>query len=96
MNVPAIVKVTFTGEDRVWDVIRNVNADGFGSLYPEYKGGRPPEFTLARPRAIKKIAKAKTRHRSPLRSRQYESVFHFVDNHDLTRRGDGGSAPLGG
>jgi transposase len=59
MDVPAIAKVAFTSEDRVRDVIRNFNADGFGSLYPKYKGGRPPKFTLAQRREIKKIAKAK-------------------------------------
>jgi len=37
MDVPAIAKVAFTSEDRVRDVIRNFNADGFGSLYPKYK-----------------------------------------------------------
>ena len=37
--------MAFTSEDRVRDVIRNFNADGFGSLYPKYKGGRPPKFT---------------------------------------------------
>ena len=47
MDVAAIAKVAFTSEDRVRDVIRNFNADGFGSLYPKYKGGRPPKFTLA-------------------------------------------------
>src|SRR5690242_19260977 len=52
-------KVAFTSEDRVRDVIRNFNADGFGSLYPKYKGGRPPKFTLGQRREIKKIAKAK-------------------------------------
>jgi hypothetical protein len=35
MDVPAIAKVAFTSEDRVRDVIRNFNADGFGSLYPK-------------------------------------------------------------
>ena len=59
MDVPAIAKVAFTSEDRVRDVIRNFNADGFGSMYPKYKGGRPPKFTLAQRREIKKIAKAK-------------------------------------
>jgi transposase len=59
MDVPAIAKVAFTSEDRVRDVIRNFNADGFGSLYPRYKGGRPPKFTLGQRREIKKIAKAK-------------------------------------
>jgi transposase len=56
MDVAAIAKVAFTSEDRVRDVIRNFNADGFGSLYPEYKGGRPPKFSLPQRREIKKIA----------------------------------------
>ena len=59
MDVPAIAKVAFTSEDRVRDVIRNFNADGFGSLYPRYKGGHPPKFTLSQRREIKKIAKSK-------------------------------------
>jgi transposase len=59
MDVAAIAKVAFTSEDRVRDVIRNFNADGFGSLYPRYKGGHPPKFTLPQRREIKKIAKAK-------------------------------------
>jgi len=42
MDVPAIAKVAFTSEDRVRDMIRNFNADGFGSLYPKYRGGRRP------------------------------------------------------
>jgi hypothetical protein len=40
MDVAAIAKVAFTSEDRVRDVIRNFNTDGFSSLYPKYKGGR--------------------------------------------------------
>jgi transposase len=59
MDAAAIAKVAFTSEDRVRDVIRNFNADGFGSLYPKYRGGRPPKFTLVQRREIKKIAKAK-------------------------------------
>jgi transposase len=59
MDAPAIAKVAFTSEDRVRDVIRNFNADGFSSLYPKYKGGHPPKFTLVQRREIKKIAKAK-------------------------------------
>jgi transposase len=39
-------------------VIRNFNADGFGSLYPKYSGGRPKRFTLSERREIKKIAKS--------------------------------------
>jgi transposase len=59
MDATAIAKVAFTSEDRVRDVIRNFNADGFSSLYPKYKGGRPPKFTLGQRREIKKIAKAR-------------------------------------
>jgi transposase len=59
MDVPAIAKVAFTSEDRVRDVIRNFNADGFSSLYPKYRGGRPPKFSLGQRREIKKFARAK-------------------------------------
>jgi transposase len=59
MDVAVIARVAFTSEDRVRDVIRNFNADGFASLYPKYKGGHPPKFTLAQRREIKKIAKSK-------------------------------------
>ena len=59
MDAAAIAKVAFTSEDRVRDVIRNFNADGFGSLYPKYKGGHPPKFTLLQRREIKKIAKSR-------------------------------------
>jgi transposase len=59
MDVAGIAKVAFTSEDRVRDVIRNFNADGFASLYPRYKGGRPPKFSLPQRREIKKIAKSR-------------------------------------
>jgi transposase len=59
MSVPQIAKLAFTSEDRVRDVLHNFNADGFGSLYPRYAGGRPPVFTLGQRREIKKIAKSK-------------------------------------
>jgi transposase len=59
MDVAAIAKVAFTSEDRVRDVIHNFSADGFGSLYPRYRGGRPPKFTLGQRREIKKIAKSR-------------------------------------
>jgi transposase len=59
MDAGGIAKVAFTSEDRVRDVIRNFNADGFSSLYPKYKGGRPPKFTLPQRRDIKKIAKSR-------------------------------------
>jgi len=59
MDVAAIARVAFTSEDRVRDVIRNFSADGFSSLYPRYKGGHPPKFTLGQRREIKKVAKSK-------------------------------------
>jgi transposase len=59
MDAAAIAKVAFTSEDRVRDVIRNFNADGFDSLYPRYRGGRAPKFTLGQRREIKKIAKSR-------------------------------------
>jgi transposase len=59
MDAVAIAKVAFTSEDRVRDVIRNFNADGFSSLYPKYRGGHPPKFTLPQRREIKKIARSK-------------------------------------
>ncbi|MGO4426695.1 helix-turn-helix domain-containing protein, partial [Streptomyces sp. MCAF7] len=59
MPVAKIAEVTFTSADRVRDVIHNFNADGFDSLYPKYKGGRPKKFTLPERREIKKIAKSK-------------------------------------
>ena len=59
MDVQAIAKVAFASEDRVRDVIRNFNADGFSSLYPKYRGGHPPKFTLPQRREIKKIARSK-------------------------------------
>jgi transposase len=58
MDVPAIAGVAFTSEDRVRDVIRNFNTDGFSSLYPKYKGGHPPKFALGQRREIKKVAKS--------------------------------------
>ena len=59
MDVAGIARVAFTSEDRVRDVIRNFNADGFSSLYPRYRGGRPPKFTLGQRREIKKITKSR-------------------------------------
>jgi transposase len=40
-------------------VIHNFSADGFASLYPKYKGGRPRTFTLPERREIKKIAESR-------------------------------------
>ncbi len=59
MSVAQIARLAFTSEDRVRDVLHNFSADAFESLYPRYAGGRPPVFTLAQRREIKKIAKSK-------------------------------------
>src|SRR5258708_38640165 len=59
MSVAQIAGLAFTSEDRVRDVVHNFNADGFESLYPRYAGGRPPVFTLAQRREIKKISQSK-------------------------------------
>lgn len=58
MPVAKIVEVTFTSPDRVRDVIHSFNTDGFDSLQPKYRGGRPKTFTLPERREIKKIAKS--------------------------------------
>ena len=36
MDAALIVKVAFSSEDRLRDVVRNFNGDGFGSLCPVY------------------------------------------------------------
>jgi transposase len=56
MDAGRIAEVTFTSPDRVRDVIRDFNADGFDALYPRYRGGRPPTFTLHERQEIKRIA----------------------------------------
>jgi transposase len=59
MTIQKIAELAFTSEDRVRDVIHNFNTDGFDSLYPKYKGGRQPKFTLPQRVEIKKMAKSK-------------------------------------
>ncbi|MDX3344437.1 hypothetical protein PV368_03180 [Streptomyces sp. ME02-6979A] len=39
--VAKIAEVSFTSADRVRDVIHNFDTDGFDSLCPKYRGGRP-------------------------------------------------------
>src|SRR3954469_23146983 len=56
MDPARIAQVTFTSPDRVRDVIHNFNADGFDALYPRYRGGRPPRFTLPERHQVKTIA----------------------------------------
>jgi transposase len=56
MAAARIAEVVFSDADTVRDVIHNFNRDGFDSLYPRYRGGRPRSFTLPERQAIKKIA----------------------------------------
>jgi transposase len=56
MPAGKIAEVAFTSPDRVRDVLHNFNADGFDALYPRYRGGRPPPFTLPQRRQIKQLA----------------------------------------
>ncbi len=79
MDVAGIAKVAFTSDDRVRDVIRNFNADGFASLYPKYKGGRPPKFTLPQRREVKKIAKSRpSEHGLPFSTWSLSKLAEFL------------------
>ena len=79
MPVARIAEVSFTSEDRVRDVIHNFNADGFDSLYPKYKGGRPRTFTLPERREIKKIALARPQdHDLPFSTRSLSKLAESV------------------
>jgi transposase len=79
MGAVAIARVAFTSEDRVRDVIRNFNSDGFGSLYPRYRGGHPPKFTLPQRREIKKAAKSKpTEHGLPFSTWSLSKLAEFL------------------
>ncbi|CAG7599752.1 hypothetical protein E143388_04786 [Rhodococcus opacus] len=79
MPVAKIADVTFTSADRVRDVIHNFNTDGFASLYPKYKGGRPETFTLPERREIKKIAKSTpTEHDLPFSTWSLSKLADFL------------------
>src|SRR5689334_17062756 len=101
MDVAAIAKVAFTSEDRVRDVIHNFNADGFASLYPRYRGGRAPKFTLGQRREIKKIAKSRpAEHDLPFSTWSLPKLGEFLVAEGVGRRhqprGPAGAAPRGG
>ena len=84
MDAAAIARVAFTSEDRVRDVIRNFNADGFSSLYPKYRGGHPPKFTLPQRREIKKIAKSKpAEHDLPFSAWSLSKLAHLFAAYEL-------------
>ncbi|MBV7244145.1 MULTISPECIES: IS630 family transposase [Streptomyces] len=79
MPVARIAEVSFTSDDRVRDVIHNFNTEGFDSLYPKYKGGRPKTFTLPERREIKKIAKSKpTEHDLPFSTWSLTKLADFL------------------
>ncbi len=56
MPAPRIAEVVFSDPDTVREVIHNFNRDGFDSLYPRYRGGRPRTFTLPERQQVKRIA----------------------------------------
>jgi transposase len=58
MPAARIAEVVFSDPDTVREVIHNFNRDGFDSLYPRYRGGRPRVFTLPQRQAIKRVALA--------------------------------------
>ena len=79
MDVAGIARVAFTSEDHVREVIHNFNADGFDSLYPRYRGGHPPKFTLPERREIKKLAKTKpAEHGLPLSTWSVSELADFL------------------
>ena len=47
MDAAAIAKVAFTSDRVARRDPATSSSDGFDSLYPKYKGGHPPKFTLA-------------------------------------------------
>ncbi len=79
MEPPKIAEVTFTSPDRVRDVLHNFNNDGFESLQPRYRGGRPPKFTLPQRQEIKKIALARpTDHGLPFSTWSLPKLADFL------------------
>ncbi len=60
-------------------MIHNFNTDGFDSLYPKFKGGRPRTFNLLERREIKKIAKSKpTEHDLPFSTWSLTKLADFL------------------
>ena len=79
MDPARIAEVTFTSPDRVRDVIHNFNADGFDALYPRYRGGRPPTFTVPERQQIKQIALSRpTDHELPFSTWSLAKLADFL------------------
>ncbi len=86
MPVAKIAEVTFTGPDWVRDVIHNFNPDGFDSLHPKYKGGRPRTFTLPERREIMKIAKSKPAEHT--KKARVERLYAIADGEVIPEGGE--------
>jgi transposase len=79
MDVPAIARIAFTSEDRVREVIHNVNTDGFDSLDPRYADGRPPKFTLPQRQHTRKHARSRPLdHRLPFSTWSLSKLAEFL------------------
>jgi transposase len=60
-------------------VIHNLSADGFDSLYPRHKGGRPPVFSPGQRREIKRLAlRRPVDHDLPFSARSIAKLAEFV------------------
>src|SRR5438270_9178601 len=62
MPAPQIAGVVRTDESHVRKVIHEFNAEGFGSLDPEYRGGRPKQTTPEQRDRIVAVARTRPDH----------------------------------
>jgi hypothetical protein len=79
---------------------RDFSFDGLSSLYPKYKGGPPPKFTLPQRREIKKIVRSRpAEHGLPFSAWSLSKLAEFPVAEGGRRhhsRGPAGPAPRGG
>nr|WP_237288960.1 helix-turn-helix domain-containing protein [Streptomyces gilvosporeus] len=75
-----IPEVSFASDDRVRRCDPQLqHGDGFDSLYPRDKGGRPKTFTLPERREIKKVAKSQpTEHDLPFSTWSLTKLADFL------------------
>ncbi len=59
MSAPEIARMWQTDESHVRKVIHDFNERGFGSLRPDYRGGRPRRITAEQRRSIVAVAGAR-------------------------------------
>jgi transposase len=62
MSAPQIAALVCTDESHVRKVIHAFNAEGFGSLDPDYRGGRPKKTTPAQRDRIVAVARTRPDH----------------------------------